>query len=371
MLGQIHFFRIIIRGLPLLFCLAILSTCGPTVPIRFPKYPEGVYGQQLRAVMGAQKTLGIIAPDANAVLYGPFAGKDFSRIVESEVEKAINERGYYEFVDLKHRKQRLRELAKTQTGLFSVQKMIGQEQAADALLVVQMAKTPKTECKVEHVFSVAKATWEVAKIGYRVYMESQGHGTWIMGDPTESSLPTGVLYMTLFIKAKMVNIETGRSVAYSYAKPFRQISKPGNLRCPSGLKAFDESVKVASQQIADHLSPKIDVHDVALETDVGDVDENVAGLVKGYLKEGFKFAESDNLEAASEQWEEALAESGGRSAAAFWNLAAYKWYAGDMDQAQDYFRKAMRVGGPGWLDDSKRETYALFKSEYKRQRLGQ
>lgn len=369
--GHTLFFQFMMRLLPVSLGLSLLFTCGPTVPIRFPKYPEGVYGQQLREVMGAQKTLGIVAPDANAVLAGPFADKDFSRIVESEVEKAINERGYYEFVDLKNRRERLRELVKTQTGLFSVQKMLGQEKAADALLVVSMSRTPRTECKVEHVFSVAKASWEVAKIGYRVYMESQGHGTWVMGDPTESSLPTGVLYMTLFIRANMVNIETGRSVAYGYAKPYRQISSPGNLRCPSGLKAFDESVKAASQEIADHLSPKIDVFNVALETNVDDVDSNVAGLVKGYLKEGFKFAESDNLEAASEQWEEALSESGGRSAAAFWNLAAYKWYAGDMVAAQDYFRKAMRVGGPGWLDDSKRETYALFKSEYKRQRLGQ
>ncbi len=351
--------------------LWLLLQCGPTVPIRFPRYPEGVYGEQLRSVMGAQKTLAIVAPDAGDVLSGPFADKDFSNIVESEVEKAITERGYFDFVDMKNRKDRLRELAKTQTGLFSVQKMIGQEQAADALLVIQMSQGPRTDCKVEHVFSVAKASWEVAKIGYRVYMESQGHGTWVMGDPTESSIPTGVLYMTLFIKANMVNIETGRSVAYGYAKPYRQIASPGDLNCPSGLKAFDESLKVAAQEIADHLSPKIDIHEIALETDVGDVDPGAADAVQGYLKEGFKFAEKNNLEAASEQWEEALNEAGGQSAAAYWNLAAYKWYAGDMPAAHDLFRKAMRVGGPGWLDDDKRETYALFQEEYKRQKLGE
>jgi tetratricopeptide (TPR) repeat protein len=176
--------------------------------------------------------------------------------------------------------------------------------------------------------------------------------------------------MTLFVGARMVNVETGRAVAYSYARPYRQISSPGNLRCPSGLKAFDESLAVASQEIADHLSPKVDVYDVALETDVDEVDPGVSKIVKGYLQEGFKFAETNNLEAASEQWEEALAESGGASAAAYWNLAAYKWYAGDMDSAQDYFRRAIRTGGPGWLDADKRETYALFKSEYRRIRLG-
>jgi len=347
----------------------VFFSCTPKVAIQFPKFPQGVYGQKLKTVMQGQRTLGILAPDPGATLMANVGNFDFTEIAEGEVENAFTRRGYFEFVDLKNRKDRLRELARTQTGLTRVQKLIGQEKAVDALLVVKMDRYPKMECKIENLYDSAQIAVEALKLGVDIFARSQGHNLGIDTDMGNTRRPTGVLYLTPFIKAKLVNIETGRVVSYSFEKPFRQVNRVGTVQCPTALKALDASVKEAAKEIANHLSPKIAIHKIALEKNVGNVDSATASVVKSYLNEGMRFAKANNLEAAAEQWEEALSESGGMSAGAYWNLAAYKWYAGEMDEAQEYFTRAMRTGGPGWLTSGKRETYTLFKQELRRHNL--
>jgi hypothetical protein len=341
-----------------------IYSCGPAIPIRFARYPSGAYGQRLRTVLDGQKNLAIVAPEPDAGYTSMVGAKyDFSQIAEAEVQNAMTQRGFYNFIDLKNRKERLRQLARTQTGLTAVQKLIGQEDAVDALLVVAMERAPKMECKVEGVTDAAQVAVEALKLGVDIYARSQGHNLRIDTDMDRTRRPTGVLYLTIFLQGTIVNIETSRSVAYSVSRPYRQVNTVGNTRCPGALKAFDFSIKSAADEIAKYLSPNVDVHKVALEDSVDDVNDSVAKTVRAYLKEGLRFAKDDDLDSASEQWEEALSSSHGNSASALWNLATYKWYKGEMGEAHDYFRRAMRAGGPAWLSDAKRETYSLFKNE--------
>lgn len=346
------------------FIVLILLSCGPSIPIRFARYPVGNYGHRLQQVLAGQKNIGIVAPEPGEG-YTALISRDldFSEIAEGEVQKAMTGRGYYNFIDLKHRKARLRELVRTQTGLTSVSKMIGQETAVDALLVVVMDREPKMECKIEGITDGAQVAVEALKLGVDIYARSQGHNLGIDTDMSNTRRPTGVLYMTLFLQGKIVNVETGESVAYSVAKPYRQVNTVGNTRCPGALKAFDFSVKAASREIAEFLSPRVEVHKVALEKSVDELEGPTAKIVKSYLKEGLRFARDDDLDSAAEQWEEALSRSGGQSAAALWNLGAYHWYRGNFSDAHDYFRRAMRTGGPDWLSGQKRDTYSLFKRE--------
>ncbi len=337
--------------------------CGAKLAITFPRFPPDT-GRQILQLMSGKRKIGVIAmqmPKNFATEMG--IESDWSSTVEGAVTNAFMQKGYYEFVDLAGRKQRLSELAYTQSGMTGEQRTIGQELAVDGLLYIMMTAQPRQECKIENEVSLAGA----ASTLYNVYAATQGKDQ-IRG--ADASSPTGVLYLTVFVQAKLTNLETGQSLPISINKPFRQANDTGNQECPSSLLAFEGALRQAADEIASKLSPEMITKQVSIERDASDLPDPVKDRVKEYLAVGYKWAKNKDYESAAENWTSALNESGGTSVSALWNLAIYKWSTGDMDGAEEMFKRAMKAGGPDFFDDEKSELLSAFKEEKKLQAAG-
>jgi len=331
--------------------------CGPALVIRFPKFPEQT-GGELRRVMQGRRKVGIVAvkPRDPTMLQRMGYTEDWSATVEAAVNAAISRRGYYTLIDVASRRDRLTELAYTQSGMTDQQKTIGQELATDGLLFIQMTNQPRQECKTEMVTSAMAVAGNLLSMAV-----SKGQAR-----QQDTTVPTGALFLTVFIQAKLTNIETGQTVIFSVNKPFKLVNEAGNTECPSTLAAFNGALEQASTDIADNLSPNVVEQHIVLLDDVDDLDSNVADRIEKYLKAGNKWAESQEYEMAAEQWQNALNESGYQSLSALWNMAVYKWYSGDMETAEKYFTQALKRGGPDFMDGNKAEIWRDFRTERKR-----
>ena len=53
------------RRVLIISSLASLLTCVPGIPVKIPRYPEGVMGDQLKSVMGAKRKVGVVAASPN------------------------------------------------------------------------------------------------------------------------------------------------------------------------------------------------------------------------------------------------------------------------------------------------------------------
>jgi len=160
-----------------------------------------------------------------------------------------------------------------------------------------------------------------------------------------------------------VNVETGRSTSYSFSKPYKYENAIGNPECPSTLEALSKAFDQAASALADNLSPAIVTVKIPLASDADDLIDEKKGAVEKSLEEGNKWAQAGDFDMAAQIWEKALDASGGSSAAALWNLAAYKWYAGDMDSAEKYFKKAFLSGGAEWVNARRRRVWGEFQRE--------
>ena len=331
-------------------------SCGPSIPVRFPQYPRAT-GDKLKAVLEGGRNLGIVAaPTSPAILRQIGYENDWSDTMEGAATTEIGKKGFFEVVDLSGRKERLRELAYTQSGMTAESLAIGRELAINSMLTVQMTNAPRQECKTEMVADYSGYAMQLA------LAKAQGEST----DKANLEKKTGVLYLTVFVVGRLTSVETGRTVTYSHTEPFRQVNQVGDTDCPSALAAFDGAVDAAARGIADNLSPSIVELNVPLMEDADDVGDGEARDVVGsYLSSGNKWAETADFDRAAKEWRKALTESDGASVSALWNLAVYSWYAGEYDDAEKYFEKALDGGGPDWLDGAKRELMSRF-SEQKR-----
>ncbi|HMU83161.1 MAG TPA: hypothetical protein PKE49_16340 [Leptospiraceae bacterium] len=344
------------RRVLIISSLASLLTCVPGIPVKIPRYPEGVMGDQLKSVMGAKRKVGVVAASPNPNLLQQIGyDQDWSATVEGAVTTELTQRGFYTMIDTSSRKQRLRELAYTQTGLTGEQRNIGQELAAEGLLFIRMTAPPLKECKTEYVTDFAATA---LKLGMKMAMKDSNGA----GDAQEKK-PTGVLFLTVFVQGTLTNLETGQSVTYAHSKPYKLQNEAGNQECPSTLDAFGKALQDASAAIADNLSPSIVTVKIPLASDADDLDGDQKAKVTKYLTEGIKWAEADDFQMAAQNWEKALDASGGKSASALWNIAAYKWYSGDMDGAEKYFKRSFSNGGSDWADAAKRSLWATFRKE--------
>jgi len=327
--------------------------CGPSIPIKFPQYPERT-GRQLKSVLEGKRNIGIVAAKSQ----GPaLPGEDWTETVEASVSAAIVERGYFNVVDVSSRKERLRELAYTQSGMTAESLEIGRELAINHLLVVKLPRQPRSECKVEQVTDYAATALALAK-------SAQGSSN---GEGGVQKKPTGVLYLTVFVQGVLTNVETGRSVSFVNTEAHRQQADVGDAGCPSALAAFDPAVKYAAGQLARNLSPTVITMNVPLMEDAGGTGN--PERVGEWLASGNQWAESRNFDQAAQDWRRALNESNGDNVSALWNLAVYSWYVGDYDAAERYFDRALDAGGPSWLDGAKRELISRFQ-EQKREEEG-
>ncbi|MCR9144149.1 MAG: hypothetical protein NXI24_18015 [bacterium] len=347
----------ILRSTGILLLSGVLAySCGPSIPVRFPQYPRAT-GAKLKSVLEGGRNLGVIAAKTNpAILRRIGYENDWSDTMEGAVSTAVSKKGFFEVVDLSGRKERLRELAYTQSGMTGESLAIGRELAVNSMLTVQMTNAPRQECKTEMVADYSGYAMELA------LAKAQGEST----DKANLEKKTGVLYLTIFVVGRLTSVETGRTVTYSHTQPYRQVSKAGDTDCPSALLAFDGAVDQAARGIADNLSPSIVEISVPLLEDADDVrDDESRDMVGGYLNSGNQWAEVADFDRAAKDWRRALNESSGVSISALWNLAVYSWYAGEYDDAERYFEQALDGGGPDWLDGAKRELMARF-SEQKR-----
>jgi len=346
------------------FCfLSLLVGCGATVPIKFPKFPDDT-GKKLRKVLEGKKKVAVIAKELSPAVkrgldqYG--LASEWSETIRAAMKTTLEEYGYYEVVDIDSRNDRYNELARSQTGITRVQKSLGQELNVDHLFYVNMTAVPRVECKIE----LLKDATAAAAAALQLAMAASGAD--VKTDNTTISKPTGVLYLTVFVEGNLVNIETGRSISYSVQEPYRLENQVGNPQCPSELVAFNEALKAATRKIADKLSPRVVKVPLPLEDEDDSIQVGDENTINQLLKDGIKWIEAGDVEQAIQSWEAALEESGGTSKAALWNLAAAKWYQGDLEQAQKYFDQAIKLGGTDFLDSSKRKIYAIFKQEKKR-----
>ncbi len=335
--------------------LAALLACGPTIPVRFPQYPRAT-GGQLKAVLEGGRNVGIVAAKPNpAIMRAVGYENDWSDTIEAAVTTELTKKEFYSIVDLSGRKDRLRELAYTQSGMTAESLEIGRELAINSMFIVQMTQAPRQECKQEMVADYSGYAMELA------LAKAQGDGG---GSEPQLEKRTGVLYLTLFVRGRLTSVETGKSVSHLHKKPYRHVGKVGDTECPSSLTAFEKALDQAAKDLADNLSPQVVELPVPLLEDADDVpDEETRGMVSARLNSGNQWAEAANFERAAKDWRRALSESNGESVSALWNLAVYSWYVGDYDEAERYFDMALDGGGPAWLDGAKRELVSRFAEQ--------
>ena len=341
----------------------LTAACGPGIPIKFPQFPDGTAGTRLKQTLEGKKRVAVVAKEIPpAIQRSMRAGlaEEWSDTIRASMKSALEDYGYYTILDVDSRNARYNELARSQTGLTNYQLAIGQELQVDHLFFVNMTALPRVECKTEMVTDSVAA----ASAALQLAMAAKGQDVKMSNQST--SRPTGVLYLTVFVEGKLVNVETGRSVSTSTTEPFKLQNQAGNPECPSELQAFDGALKQAAKKIADKLSPKVHTVKLPIEDGVDDVKGGDKKLVQQYLADGINWIEAGDMEQAVKSWEMAMEESGGSSSSAFWNLAVAKFAAGEVDEADQLFQRAFQAGGPGFMDSTKRATYALFKKEKQR-----
>ncbi|MCB1314710.1 MAG: hypothetical protein KDK27_02095 [Leptospiraceae bacterium] len=342
---SVHSARILVG----IVALYVLAYCGPTIPIAFPRYPSGT-GTQLKAVLEGKRNLGVVAArPPQSMLNRIGYHEDFSATIEAAVEAQIIKKGFYNVIDLSSRKERLRELAHSQSGLTMEALNLGLEEQVEQMLVVRMTNQPYSQCKVKKVNDLAG--------GLTTSLMARAGAT---DEKPEFEKDTAVMFLTIFVQGKITNVETGRSVSHQYSKAYEYFNKPGDLNCPSELAAFDGALQAAAQELASNLSPQVVTINVPLMEDADDLHEEDAEVVHEYLSSGNAWAEARDYEMASQSWRRALSESNGDSVSALWNLAIYSWYEGNYDEAETFFKRALEGGGPGMRDSAKRELFSEF-----------
>ena len=318
--------------------------------------------RNVQRVMKGKKKVGIVLlPFKGGGLSGLGLNTDWSRTVHGAVQNAVENAGYFTVVDISSRKSRLSELGYQRSGLTEGAKEIGKELAIDAFLYIEMTSQPRKECGKE-----LKVDWVAAGANVAGYVTG-------LGTAGKTKKLTGVLHLTVFVRGNLVNLETGESTQFSYSKPHKEVSKVGDRGCPSVLNGFNKAMESAGKNIALRLSPRVETREILVVSDTDHVNRNKS-RVKAYLRQGIKWAKTNppNYEAADEAWKNALINSGNKSAAAYWNLAVFRWYKGEMDGALDYFRKAQNIAGPEWLEkgpmigSSKLDVISKFRAGKKR-----
>ncbi len=334
--------------------------------------PEAGNQKEIRSLLAGGNTIGVIAVNTPGLV---ISGEDWRPVIESSIESEISARKAFKIVDVSSRKARLTELAYTQTGLTAEQRNIGQELAVNAAIFVRMTAAPKQECKKESVLNDANPGGAIigGLIGNdRNAVESNNEMSFSdrMGTSMRTGLQgiagrsdTGVRYMTVFVQAKLTNLETGQSITRAISKPFRLKNQAGNTECPSELAALNGALNMTAKEIADFLSPSTEGRSVELLTDVSDLDGDAADRAKSDLKAGVKWAVAGDMEKAQDRFQSALSSSSNKSLSANWNLAIIKWQAGDYDGAKKNFDQCFRLASPDWLTEPRQKLWADFKKE--------
>lgn len=370
------------RYLHLMIPLQLLFSvgCSTVIPVSFPEYPEGREGRSLLRLTAGKKNLAVIARPLDPALARKInLQASWHTMVEGRVGEALRESGFYNILDVGARKERLRELAYSQSGLTERQLAIGQEMQADLLLIISMTAPPMSVCgtdrKSGNVLRNLIKGKEGADPANRARSEKPSTGMSIVdfigtggGLFTEVApvLPTvGIRDTTVFVTGTLVNIETGESITFTNTTPYRLESDINSMDCPSELKALDGAMTFASYRVAANVSPSLVTYEIPLADDGEGVRRNADSVVT-LLKKGNSWAEAGNFDRARDFWQQGLDESEGLSASALWNLAAYLWHTGDFDGAAEHFERSLKNASESWFDAEKKKTFTRFEDSRKK-----
>ncbi|MBX7056623.1 MAG: hypothetical protein K1X75_01065 [Leptospirales bacterium] len=289
--------------------------------------------------------------------------------MEAKTESSLNSGGYFQVIDISNRRERLRELAYTQSGMTEQQLAVGRESAVDFLLFVRLTNQPRSECKEEEAINTTHGMGALVGglLGNDATAPAQETGLALawrkMLLTLSGTKPAGVRYLTLFVQGRLTDVQTGDSFSYATSAPYRLVGIPGNPECPSALAALDGAATAAGLALSERLSPQLADRSVPLLDRVDDIeDSEEANSVLSSLQLGIRFARQGDMTEAARQWELALRHSNGRSRAALWNSAIAAWRRGDSATAADRFQKFFDQGdGDDWISDEMLRLWADFK----------
>ena len=339
----------------ILLMLLSLTHCATTIPVLIPKFPKAK-GHQLRQVLDGQRNVAVLAIKISSEVAKKLDSQSTNAWnvgIEASVSQNLSELGYYKIIDISSRKERLKELAYTQSGLTEESLEIGRDLQVNNFFLIRLPKPPKIECRIEEVENYATTALAITA---RAVINPNHAGS------VNTGRPTGVLYVSLFIEGRLSNVETGQSVSHFYTKTLRLPSTGGNRACTSSYKALEKLIPIAGRKLAKELSPKFLRLSVSLFSKSQDLSGNMKRIVEKHLIAGVKWAKNNDMEEAHIEWEAALKKSNQTSGGAYWNLAVYHWHTGDFEQADEYFTVIKRKK---WqlLDHKKRRTISLFNKE--------
>lgn len=344
--------KIVMKYLHLfIFSGLLVSSCSTYMKIPVVKYMP----QKYMKVMKGGRNIAIIMEDKKTRHVSGYG--DWKGTLRGSIENSLQSQGFFRIIDISSREKRLKELAAMQTGITDVVKEMGREFAIDGLLYIEMPAAPASSCtrkRSEHSHSkCVRRNLEGKCIKYKKYIDIKY---------------TGVLTTQVAVKGKLINVQTGESIVYTYSQPTRSQSSLGDPSCPSRLDGFSRAANQAGYAIARHLSPQMGNLEADLESDPVGVPDELEDEVETHLKNGIKWAEKEppDFDEAYKSWRKAKQIAGNTSPSANWNLAIYQWFKGNMVEAEEEFRSAKTNGGPDWLDDDKMTILAKFKEEKKR-----
>lgn len=341
----------------LLLTILYLANCATTVKIPVVKSSPAGFNE----FMQGGRNLGIYVYKNQGAEMGDMVS-DWKTTVNGSVMNALQKKGYFKIVDVSSREARLKEVAFSQK--MGGMKDISKDLSVDALLFVEVPQSPLFDCRESSKLLTRK---ECA-----VYDANRKCLSYVNKQYTQYQKE---LISTVFVKARMVNLETGQTIQHTNSEPARvtKTSESPHFECPSVLDGFNKALEVSSDAVADKLSPQVENLKVPLYDNADGIQSSsFKGDVQSLLSTGNKWMDTDNpnLEQAKKNWEQALQISGNRSASANWNLGVYHWSQGDLTKADDYFKQAVEKGGPGWVDSDRRELLSTFETEKQRDLKG-
>ncbi len=307
--------------------------------------------------MGVGRNLGIYVSKSEESIFRDI--REWKYLIQGSVLNKFLEKRYFKIVDISKREARLKEVVFSQ--MMGVNKDITKDLPVDILLSIEIPQEPISECNQYTQFYFRQECAKIDAMGKCLrYVQKK--------IPEYSK----VLTYTVFVKAKMMNLETGQSLEYTNSEPAVLTRKSGSpfIDCPSKVEALNEALNIASEEIAMRLSPSVEEIDVKVYKDDTGFSESLKKKeILKLLESGNSWLKTDkpNIELARRDWETALKLSNQTSASAFWNLGVYYWFKGDLIIAGDYFKKSFQIGQDlGWVDSKKRNTFSIFEAEKER-----
>ena len=285
--------------------------------------------------------------------------QNWKELIQGDILNKFQEKRYFRIVDVSNREARLKEITLSQ--MIGGSKSLSSELEIDLLLFIDIPQEPQSECKKYSNFITKKQCQRYDANGKCLSF-------------IEKTFPeyTKELIYTVFVKARLINLENGRNIEHTNSEPaiLKKTSSSPNIDCPSGLEALNDALNIASSEITDKLSPIVIDIDIPIYKDDSGIQKSPNKKpVLNLLKSGVTWLDSEkpNIEYAKRDWEKAASLSENNSLSALWNLGVYFWYKADFTKAEEWFKILReKASSEDWLDSKKRNALSIFETERQR-----